>query len=656
LIGLRITVLVRSVSFKYSFCISAFLVSLCLLGNANAQQRDIDSLTKVLQALPKQDTNRVIILNKLSLSYYNTKLSSLRLYGTQALGLAIRLNYLSGQAVAYKNLGLGYLAENANPMALDYFNKALGIFISLHDKLNTARVLNNIGYYYGVIKDHRQELNYLLQAFDEIKLTNTPLVKGVIMGNIGNSYESVEELDKAKLYYKQALDIAKQNHVIADLVTGYTNLASISLKEKKYAQAMAYSEKVLNIKSTSDNFKPRDLADIYTIQGKVFYNLKQYDKARERFNQSSAIATNLGNAEYLSQNYYSLYLLDSVKGDYKSALNNYSQYTRLDDSLINVNKNQLVALYQIKFDSQKRIAENQRLKIEEEKNEAIIGQQHTSEIVLIIAFVIIFVGAVYLFQINNQVKAKSKTINEQNKVLENNNLVKDKLFSVISHDLRSPITQVIGLLNLWEAGEMNQQEMSVLTPAVKTSIMHTLELLDNLLIWSKNQLQGFHFSPVAFDLRELAQENIDNLESYIYKKELQVENKIPADTMVYADMEMIKIVLRNLISNAIKFTPDKGTIRISSELQEGQMVICVEDTGIGIKEKDQDKIFSFTSHTTLGTANEKGTGIGLKICRDFIELNKGRIWMESHENLGSKFYVALPVNTNAILTVATVPA
>jgi signal transduction histidine kinase len=316
--------------------------------------------------------------------------------------------------------------------------------------------------------------------------------------------------------------------------------------------------------------------------------------------------------------------------------------------LINVNKNQLVALYQIKFDSQKRIVENQRLKIEEEKNTAIINQQHATEVILIIGFVIIFVGAVYLFQINRQGKEKSRIINEQNQVLENNNLVKDKLFSVISHDLRSPITQVVGLLNLWEAGEVNQTEMSVLTPAVKSSIMHTLELLDNLLIWSKNQLQGFNFSPTTFDLRDLVEENLKNLESLVDKKDISIENAIDPETLVHADMEMIKIVLRNLISNAVKFTPGNGTIRITSFTKDGHIIICVEDSGIGIKEKDQAKIFSFTSHTTLGTANEKGTGIGLKICRDFIELNKGSIWMESKENMGSKFYVSLPQDASAI--------
>lgn len=638
-------------SLVYIWAIVVF-IALNYCQHSYAQQRDLDSLKKVLQNHPTADTTRVNILNKLAYNYYDTNLNDLKTYGGEALQLSIQLNYLQGQAIAYKNLGLGYLAANANPMALDYFHKSYAIFVALHDRVSGARVLNNIGYYYGVIKFRQQELKYLLQAYEEAKDAGNMTINTVILGNIGNAYEADDQLEKARDYYNWSLTLSQQHNLVAGVITGYANLASISLKENKFAQAMQYCNKVLAIKNKSDNFTPRDLADIYTIQGKGYYNLKQFDKARQVFMQSSAIAKNLGNAEYLSQNYYGLYLLDSVKGDFRSALKNYTHYTRLDDSLINVTKNQLVALYQIKFDSQKRIAENQRLKIEEDKNEAIINQQHTNQIVLIIGLIIILVGAVYLFQINSQVKAKSKIINEQNHVLENSSLVKDKLFSVISHDLRSPITQVVGLLNLWEAGEMNHAEMSVLTPAVKSSIMHTLELLDNLLIWSKNQLQGFNFAPLTFDLRQLINENLKSLQSLIYKKDIAIENGIEPDTLVYADMEMIKIVMRNLVSNAIKFTPDRGVIRISSVAKDGCIVICVEDNGIGIKEKDQAKIFSFTSHTTLGTANEKGTGIGLKICRDFIELNQGRIWMESEEDMGSKFYVSLPLNVAAIAKTA----
>ncbi len=273
----------------------------------------------------------------------------------------------------------------------------------------------------------------------------------------------------------------------------------------------------------------------------------------------------------------------------------------------------------------------------------MINQQRIIQIILIIGIIIICGGAIYLKHIYDELKIKSNIINEQNHVLEANNLVKDKLFSVISHDLRSPITQVIGLLDLLDAGEMTLKEMAELTPAVKSSIANTLQLLDNLLVWSKDQLQGFQLNREAFNLYQLTTENIAALSNIIQQKQLVVDNDILPDVVINADREMIQIVLRNLISNAIKFTNPRGSIRMTSRVEDDYTIICVADTGIGIKEPDQDKIFSFTSHTTLGTANEKGTGIGLKICKDFIELNNGRIWVESKEGVGSKFCIAIPL-------------
>jgi signal transduction histidine kinase len=441
----------------------------------------------------------------------------------------------------------------------------------------------------------------------------------------------------------QALKISLDHNLQGDVATSYANLASIELKEKKYDKAIAYCNKVLVIKSHSDNFKPRTLAAVYSLLDKIYFQQKNYSKARQALIESWVIANKIGNAERIKSNYYDFYLLDSVKGDYRSALNNYYQYSRLNDSLTNVNKNSVVALYQVKFDSQKRSDENRRLRSEEEKNQAIISQQTKIQYLLLIGLIIICGGVVYLKYIYDQVKSKNKIINQQNQVLESNNLVKDKLFSVISHDLRSPITQVIGLLNLMDAGELTMAEMSALTPAVKSSIVNTLELLDNLLIWSKDQLQGFQLNLELFNLNQLTAESILALNGIIQQKQLLVENNILPDVTVNADREMIQIILRNLVSNAVKFTNPKGSIRISSRIEGGNINICVTDTGIGIKETDLDKIFSFTSHTTLGTDNEKGTGIGLKICKDFIELNNGRIWVESKEGLGSMFCISLPL-------------
>jgi signal transduction histidine kinase len=617
-----------------------------ITGNVCAQQKDIDSLEHVLTKSTANDTNKVNLLNQIAFDYYGVNISQLKIYANRALQLSLQLKFNRGEAFAYKNIGLGYLGSNANPMALIYFDKALAIFKKLNDKLNSARILNNMGYYYGRIKDHSEELNYLLQALDQVKGLDKFSIEATILGNIGNSYEQYNKPDSALIYYQKAMANFVKANQANTAITAHANLVSAYLKLNKFNKAKLYAAKMTALLYSGYIYRPKDLAAVYLTLGQLNYHLKNYDESRRYFDQSLTLGNQIGNPETITEVYHGYFLIDSVKGRYLPALKNYSQYVRLNDSLINANKSRIVSVYQVKSDLQKKADENERLRIEQEKDQSIIGHQHVTEMILIVGLVIIALGLVYFMSIHKQVRHQSAVINKQNKILESNNLVKDKLFSVISHDLRSPITQVIGLLNLWEEGDMKHQEMSELTPVVKNRIIQTLDLLDNLLIWSNNQLQGFKFKANPFALDHLVSQILQSLKTSIVQKSLIVENTITPDTIVYADSEMIKIVLRNLISNSIKFTPTNGSIKIKSNFENGHVVIAVEDTGIGIKDKDMAKIFSFTSHTTLGTDDEKGTGMGLKICKDFIELNNGNIRMESKENEGSTFYVSIPQSTN----------
>jgi len=628
-------------SLNVKLCV--FFIFLVLSKNACAQQSTLDSLKKALQSHPKADTNRVKILNDLAFSYYNdNNWDAVKIYSEEAIKLSRQLKYLRGEGYAYRRLSTVYMQDNANPLTLEYLNKAYKIFKLSNDELNCARIVTNMGIYYHDLKDYKLSMAYFTQALQFARKLNRANLGIVLLNNIGDVNERTGEIGKAHASYSEALAIALKIKDADYLPFCYTNLASVFLKEKKYKTALEYCSKVIATQKAKGNIEAKDLAEIYLTQARIYFSLKNYDKAREILTQSDLLTKKTRDVDDKVQIYYEYYLLDSAKKDYGAALHVYSLYNKLNDSLININKNKIVALYNVKFESQKREDENQRLRLAEEKNQAIINNQHIIVAGLVIGIIVICCGLIYFKHISNKVKAQNKIINEQNMVLENSNMVKDKLFSVISHDLRSPITQVISMFTLWEAGALDSEEMAATTPVIKSGIINTLELLDNLLIWSKNQLQGFNFNPLPFDAYELIAENINDLQNHIAQKKLIVENFLLPGTCLFADREMVKIVLRNLMSNAIKFTPQGGSITINSYIENDKIILSVEDTGMGVKDDDKDKIFSFTTHTTLGTANEKGTGIGLRICRDFIEINKGKIWMKSQENVGSKFYISFP--------------
>jgi len=620
-----------------------FFILLILSKNACAGQSASDSLKTILQNHPKPDTNRVKILNNLAFSYYNdNNWDAVKKYSAEAIALSRQLKYLPGEGYAYRRLSTVYMQDNANPLALECLNKAYKIFKLSNDELNCARILTNMGIYYHDLKDYKLSMSYFSQALKLAKKLNRTTLEIVLLNNIGDINERTGEIGKAHASYSEAMALVSKTNADDFLPFCYSNMASVFLKEKKYKTALYYCNKVIATQKAKGNIETKDLAEIYLTQERIYFALKNYDKAEKILTQSDRLTKETHDVDDRVQIYYEFYLLDSAKKDYRAALQSYSMYNKLNDSLININKNKIVALYNVKFQSQKREDENQRLRLSEEKNQAIINNQHIIVAGLVIGIMVICCGLIYFKHINNKVKAQNKIINEQNMVLENSNMVKDKLFSVISHDLRSPIAQMISTFALWEAGDLDNEEMAVIAPVMKSGIVNTLDLLDNLLIWSKNQLQGFNFNPLPFDAHELVAENINDLHHHIAQKELIVGNFLPPDTRIFADREMVKIVLRNLMSNAIKFTPRGGSININSYVENDKIILSVEDTGMGVKEADKDKIFAFTTHTTLGTANEKGTGLGLRICRDFIEMNKGKIWMKSQENVGSKFYISFP--------------
>ncbi|MDP9047906.1 MAG: HAMP domain-containing histidine kinase, partial [Bacteroidota bacterium] len=250
------------------------------------------------------------------------------------------------------------------------------------------------------------------------------------------------------------------------------------------------------------------------------------------------------------------------------------------------------ALNHAKPDSAQHADADKRLKIEQEKSQTEIKNQRVSLAIGTFSLIVICVGLVIMEQIYRQVKAKNKVIQEQNQLLENSNKVKDTIFSIISHDLRNPLSQIIDLLKLREEGDMTTEEIEALLPAFKISSLNTLELLDNLLIWSKNQSQDFNFYPVLFNVSKIADSVINKLRPAIAQKKLSITNGIPPSIAVFADEEMITITLRNLLSNAIKFTSQKGQIRLSSYIQNGFAIVGVADNGTGIKAEDQIKIFN----------------------------------------------------------------
>jgi signal transduction histidine kinase len=220
-----------------------------------------------------------------------------------------------------------------------------------------------------------------------------------------------------------------------------------------------------------------------------------------------------------------------------------------------------------------------------------------------------------------------------------------KFLSIIAHDLRSPFSSIIGILELLKLSlkEFNKDEIEKYVNIVYNSANNTLILLDNLLVWAVSQNKEKNFKPIKINLYNLLKEEIESLKFLAIQKQITLKHLINPDLNVAADIQMVKTILRNLISNAIKFTNINGEVIINATEIKQFVEVEVKDNGIGISAENQKKLFQIDSfHSTPGTHDEKGIGLGLLLCKEFVELHGGNILIESETGKGSRFAFTLP--------------
>jgi signal transduction histidine kinase len=256
-----------------------------------------------------------------------------------------------------------------------------------------------------------------------------------------------------------------------------------------------------------------------------------------------------------------------------------------------------------------------------------------------------FNGVILLFSEVSDRKAVENKLMQQTEELLITNELKNKLFSIVSHDLRNPILSLNEIVNLFNEGVITDDDIKSYMPLISKNIKNTSALLENLLHWSRSQLKGERIQKNNFNLRIAALLQVSILESLANEKNIKIENTIDETQVVYADRDMIELVFRNLISNAIKYCNNGGNISITSIIEEQEIQVCVKDTGIGIAEENLQKLFGLNNFSTLGTNKELGTGLGLLLCREFVHKNGGEIWVESKLNEGSKFCFTIPIGS-----------
>jgi signal transduction histidine kinase len=293
-----------------------------------------------------------------------------------------------------------------------------------------------------------------------------------------------------------------------------------------------------------------------------------------------------------------------------------------------------------------RKTEEEIHRLEQENLRAELSLQREKQIstyligILILSFVIIIL---FVFLFLSKIRT-DRTLEANKRAVDEANATKDKFFSIIAHDLRSPFNSILGMASLIKdkGSDLDGKEMKKMLSTLHDSAQKSYALLNNLLQWANSQSGRMPFSPEKIRLIPVIREVTDLLKSNFSQKNVKLIDAAE-NLSVYADKNMLQTILRNLLSNAVKYSKPGGNVRIGTEELHHEVLISVSDSGIGIPECEQEHLFHLTDGYQIpGTSGEKGSGLGLVICKEFTERHGGRIWVESEKGKGSTFYFSLP--------------
>ena len=346
---------------------------------------------------------------------------------------------------------------------------------------------------------------------------------------------------------------------------------------------------------------------------------------------------------------------------YKKAFEINIIYKEAKDSLNKINSQKKIFLAKIQYKFSNKKNSVTELKLQKVKNNVKLQQHKNNRQILYLIsvfFVILFIVIIYFFLLarnyNRRLSKKNKELHKSNLSLKKAKIDleelgknKDRFFSIIAHDLRSPFNSVLGLSEYISESmaDLEKKEILKLNKMIFTSSKSLYNLLENLLNWSKTQIGKLEFKPENTDLHDVIEKELEVLKIIAANKEINIISKIEKGTFAYFDKGMIATVIRNITNNAIKFTEDKGNIKLSTKNNESSIIVSISDNGIGISQDNIRKLFNANKQfTTSGTSGEKGTGLGLAICKEFVVINNGEINVKSELNKGTQFEFTLPKN------------
>lgn len=509
-----------------------------------------------------------------------------------------------------------------------------------------AAILLDTAELFRELENPSESFWYLDQALQIAGETGDRQLRIETLLSYGITYLTVGDLDQSDTYLQEVHGLASEQS--EELVYADYYLGRLHLEQGQPVQARRYFFEALEHSDRLNFTEGR----FYSAMGfgELERREEHFPEAAEWIGIALEAARQMHEASMVEQALERSYLVWREQGDSDRALHFLEALRSHTDEVQTLEHERARAEYETQFESRRREQENRLLKLRQAEQEARLQLQVGIGIVGMILLIVLGGVSVILYnnlrvrkQLNEQLRGKNRDISEKNDQLDHLNGVKDRLFAVIAHDLRGPLHSLQGLLSLLQQGKLTGERLAEMVRRVEQSLQNNAATMENLLVWARSQMSGIDLEREEFDPVDVAEEVLATFRVWGGEKGVSIQlHSKEVKGVFFGDPNVFRLVLRNLVSNAVKFSREGDEVRVVLSLGDGVLAVQVQDEGIGIEPGVAEKMFGEDHYTRKGTGSEKGSGLGLHLCREFLNKHGGAIWFDSEAGVGTTFHFTLP--------------
>lgn len=658
-----------------------FLLVLSLIcGRGLGQKNEINETLKNISTHATEDSLKVSMFIDASFLYQASNLDSACFYALSAISMANEVHNKKLLCDAYNQQASNYVWKYAYDSALHMYLRSIEIANKYNYQTSLFNAYVGIAYLFEVSASWDRAFYYNRKALEIASTTQMPDQKAYAYHGMSSVYSAMHNNEDAEKQIRMALPLFRQTENEDRVATCYLDLARLCISSSRFSEGMTLLDSAVRIFKQLD--EPLQIAEAYEAYAAIFALQKQTNAAKSYYTQALDIYA----ANQMEANKYKAYIgfanvyyqikdystakrllleanewfkqhhedekqmeallqlarIDSSQNIPGPAFSYLSEYSQLSEKVNRNKRDQYARHLLIEYEVDKKEKENALLQAQNNRNKNAL-------VIFIVTGVLLFfaLGLMYLLYLQKKKLFRRLEINtihkeEINKQLAESNHIKNQLFSILAHDLRDPLANTLHLIKTLKTSDVSESDFKLMTNYLENDLTYNNELLQNMLNWAKSQMEGIVLYRKRINLQQVVSENIALFNTLASKKNLTVSNLIPADTYIHADENILRLALRNTISNAIKFSFEHQEIRIfTTNNGEGDVTLKVQDSGAGISEQRLATIFTGQIKSTRGTQKEKGAGLGLLITKEMMDYMETPLWIESTEGGGTDVFMKL---------------